>query len=52
MPVFIFQNYSSGYLNLREDAWGATLVLLGIMLVIGLATRLAVRSPADRAEGI
>jgi phosphate transport system permease protein len=52
LPVFIFQNFGSSYSNLRTDAWGAALVLLAIMLIISLATRLAVRSPADRAEGI
>jgi phosphate transport system permease protein len=43
---FIFNNYASGYLNLRTDAWGAALVLLGIMLIISLGARLAV----DRGE--
>ncbi|HTW40179.1 MAG TPA: phosphate ABC transporter permease subunit PstC [Thermoplasmata archaeon] len=52
IPVFIFQNFGSPYPNLREDAWGAALVLLAIMLLISLVTRLAVRSPTDRAEGI
>jgi phosphate transport system permease protein len=48
---FIFENFNSGYSNLQTDAWGATLVLLLIMLVISLVARLAVRSPIDLAEG-
>jgi len=51
LPPFIFQNFSSGYSNLQTDAWGATLVLLLIMLVVSLGARLAVRSPLDPAEG-
>jgi phosphate transport system permease protein len=52
LTPFIFKYWDSSYSNLRADAWGAALVLLVVMLIISLATRLAVRSPADRAEGL
>ena len=42
MTPFIFANFGSSYANLQTDAWGAALVLLGIMLAISLGTRLAV----------
>jgi len=48
---FIFNNYGSPYLNLQTDAWGAALVLLGLMLAISLGTRLAVPGHEDAAEG-
>jgi|HubBroStandDraft_1064217.scaffolds.fasta_scaffold10087_4 phosphate transport system permease protein len=51
MTPFIFQNFNSGYTNLQTDAWGATLVLLLMLLIISLGTRLAVRSPIEQAEG-
>jgi phosphate transport system permease protein len=51
LTPFIFANFLSGYANLREDAWGAALVLLGIMLLISLGTRLLVRAPSGAAEG-
>jgi len=50
MTVFIFNNFGSPYLNLQTDAWGAALVLLGIMLVINLGARLAVPGADDAAE--
>jgi phosphate transport system permease protein len=50
MTPFIFNNFGSPYQNLQTDAWGASLVLLGIMLVISLGARLAVRGTADAAE--
>ncbi len=46
---FIFVNFGSSYQNLRTDAWGASLVLLAIMLGISLVARLAVRGHADAA---
>jgi len=51
MTPFIFNNFGSTYSNLQTDAWGASLVLLGIMLAISLGTRLAVPGAADAAEG-
>ncbi|MGA9839030.1 MAG: phosphate ABC transporter permease subunit PstC [Thermoplasmata archaeon] len=51
MTPFIYLNFNSEYANLQTDAWGATLVLLLMVLVIGLAARLAVKSPLDLAEG-
>jgi phosphate transport system permease protein len=51
MTPFIFENFNSGYSNLQTDAWGATLVLLLIMLIISLGARIAVRSPVEMAEG-
>jgi phosphate transport system permease protein len=50
MTPFIFNNFNSEYLNLQTDAWGAALVLLGIMLAISLGTRLAVPATPDAAE--
>ena len=50
MTVFIFNNFGSSYINLQTDAWGAALVLLGIMLAISLGTRLAVPATSDAAE--
>jgi len=50
MTPFIFNNYGSPYLNLQTDAWGAALVLLGIMLVINLGARLAVPGAEAAAE--
>jgi phosphate transport system permease protein len=47
---FIYNNFGSSYLNLQTDAWGAALVLLGIMLAINLGARVAVRGAADAAE--
>ncbi|MCI4372371.1 MAG: phosphate ABC transporter permease subunit PstC, partial [Thermoplasmata archaeon] len=47
---FIFANFGSSYANLRTDAWGASLVLLAIMLAISLAARLAVRPNSSLAE--
>jgi phosphate ABC transporter permease protein PstC/phosphate ABC transporter permease subunit PstA len=50
MTPFIFNNFGSSYLNLQADAWGAALVLLGIMLAISLGTRLALSGAQDAAE--
>jgi len=50
MTPFIFNNFGAEYVNLQTDAWGAALVLLGIMLVIGVGTRLAVPPTAEAAE--
>ncbi len=47
---FIFNNFGSNYENLQAAAWGAALVLLALMLVIGLGARLAVRSRMDAAD--
>ena len=49
MTPFIFNNFGSSYLNLQTDAWGAALVLLGIMLAISLGARLAV--PESSIDG-
>ncbi|MCI4323695.1 MAG: phosphate ABC transporter permease subunit PstC [Thermoplasmata archaeon] len=48
---FIFNNFSSSYSNLQEDAWGAALVLLLLMLVISLGARLATRSTGAGLDG-
>ena len=50
MTPFIFNNFGSTYVNLQTDAWGAALVLLGIMLAISLGSRLAVPGAQDAAE--
>ena len=51
MTPFIFDNFGSNYQNLQAAAWGAALVLLGLMLAIGLAARIAVGAPVGEAEG-
>ncbi|MGA8302528.1 MAG: phosphate ABC transporter permease subunit PstC [Thermoplasmata archaeon] len=51
LTPFIYGNFSSAYSNLETDAWGATLVLLLIMLVVSLGARLAVRGPIDSPAG-
>jgi phosphate transport system permease protein len=51
LTPFIFENFGSSYQNLRTDAWGASLVLLAIMLGISLVSRLAIRSRASALEG-
>jgi len=51
MTVFIFNSYGSGYQNLQTDAWGAALVLLGIMLAINLGARWAVPEASDAEAG-
>jgi len=40
---FIFGNFGTAYANLQEDAWGAALVLLLIMLSISVAARYMTR---------
>jgi phosphate transport system permease protein len=52
LTPFIFENFGSSYQNLRTDAWGASLVLLAIMLGISLVSRLAVQSRMSGAEGV
>ena len=47
---FIFNNFGSSYENLQAAAWGAALVLLAIMLIIGVGARLAVRSQHSGAD--
>jgi phosphate transport system permease protein len=47
---FIYNNFGSSSLNLQTDAWGAALVLLGIMLAINLGARLSIRGGEDAAE--
>lgn len=51
MTPFIYNNFGSSYLNLQTDAWGAALVMLGIMLAISLGARLAVPGTEGAAEG-
>jgi len=48
---FIFNNFGSPSENLQTDAWGAALVLLGIMLLISLGSRLLVPEKPE-AEGV
>jgi phosphate transport system permease protein len=43
LPLVIFESGQSGYANWVTDAWGATLLLLAIMLIISLSTRIALR---------
>jgi phosphate transport system permease protein len=50
MTPFIFNSFNAGYSNLQTDAWGAALVLLAIMLVIGIGARLAVPEASESAE--
>lgn len=51
MTPFIFDNFGSNYANLQAAAWGASLVLLAIMLVIALVARMAVAARHDAADG-
>jgi phosphate transport system permease protein len=50
LPLVIFNYGQFGYPNWQADAWGATLVLLVIMLVISLVTRLAFRRHTMASE--
>jgi phosphate ABC transporter permease protein PstC/phosphate ABC transporter permease subunit PstA len=52
LPLFIFQSLMVGGTNLQEDAWGAALVLIAIMLIVSLASRYALRSPTGAAEAV
>ncbi|MGC2288276.1 MAG: phosphate ABC transporter permease PstA, partial [Thermoplasmata archaeon] len=51
MAPYIYTYFQTTYANWQEDAWGAALVLLGIMLVVSLAARLAFRPRTAGAEG-
>lgn len=51
LPMFIFNNYSSPSANLQAAAWGATLVLLAIMLGLHVLARVIGRSPRARPSG-
>ncbi|MCI4347034.1 MAG: phosphate ABC transporter permease PstA [Thermoplasmata archaeon] len=44
LPFDIYYWIQTPYPNLQSDAWGATLVLVGIMLVLSVAARLALRN--------
>ncbi|MCI4349047.1 MAG: phosphate ABC transporter permease subunit PstC [Thermoplasmata archaeon] len=47
LPVLIYKyGFVSQYANWSADAWGATLILLVILLLLSLATRLAARAPS------
>jgi phosphate transport system permease protein len=50
MTPFIFNNFASNSVNLQTAAWGASLVLLAIMLAIALAARLVVAGRADWSD--
>jgi phosphate transport system permease protein len=50
MAPYIFTYFQTTYANWQEDAWGAALVLLGIMLVVSLAARTAVRPRGSGAD--
>ena len=52
MTPFIFNNFGSQYANLQTDAWGAALVLMGVMLAISLGTRWAVPESAGVSEAV
>ncbi|MGA7923364.1 MAG: phosphate ABC transporter permease PstA, partial [Thermoplasmata archaeon] len=51
LPPLIYNLGLTSYPNWQEDAWGATLVLLMIMLAINLTARLAVRQRPGLGEG-
>ena len=52
MTPFIFNNFGSQYGNLQTDAWGAALVLMGVMLAISLGTRWAVPEAVGVSEAV
>jgi phosphate ABC transporter permease protein PstC/phosphate ABC transporter permease subunit PstA len=51
LPLFIFNSLLAGGANLQEDAWGAALVLIAIMLAVSLASRYALRPRTAGVEG-
>ena len=51
LTLTIYNLGLQSYPNWIEDAWGATLVLLIIMLAISLAARLVFRVRGTSAEG-
>jgi phosphate transport system permease protein len=52
LSLFIFNNATSGVYNLQEDAWGAALVLILIMLAVSLTSRFALRSRTGTVEAV
>lgn len=50
MAPYIFTYFQTTYANWQEDAWGAAIVLLGIMLAVSLAARLAFHRQGSGAE--
>lgn len=50
LTLLIFTTFGSPYPNWQEMTWGATLVLLLVMLALGLVTRLLFRRHAPSAE--
>jgi phosphate transport system permease protein len=52
LPLLIYQNSQFPYANWQEAAWGATLVLLLIMLVISLVARITFRRTASALESV
>lgn len=45
LPLLIYQYAISPYDDWHRQAWAASLVLIGLVLVLGLVARLAVRAP-------
>lgn len=52
LPTLIFTLGQTGYSNWQEDAWGAALVLLLLMLAISLTVRLGLRHQVGASETI
>jgi phosphate transport system permease protein len=50
MAPYIFTYFQTTYSNWQEDAWGAALVLLGLMLVVSMAARMAFRPRGSGAD--
>ncbi|HTT26444.1 MAG TPA: phosphate ABC transporter permease subunit PstC [Thermoplasmata archaeon] len=50
LPTLIFNLGQNGYSNWQMDAWGATLVLLLIMLAISLVARVGLRKPLGAGD--
>jgi phosphate transport system permease protein len=52
LPTLIYTLGQTGYSNWQQDAWGATLVLLLIMLAVSLVARVGLRPPVGSGEVI
>lgn len=50
LPTFIFTLGQTGYSNWQQDAWGATLVLLLIMLCFSLLARVGLRRSSGAGD--
>ena len=51
LPLVIFEAGQTGYPNWVQDAWGAALILLLLLLTISVVTRLVLRRGYSASEG-